>query len=107
MGEILEVQEKDFNEILSNNKVVLVDFWTPSCRPCKAMQPVLGQLAGSLEGKLKVIKVNAEQEQSVVTRCDVQGVPTLVLFRDGQEVGRKTGYVQGSDLKKWVEDYLD
>jgi len=93
-------------EVVQTEKLVLVDFWTPTCRPCKAMQPILKQIDASLGEKVKVVKVNAEAEPELVKKYEVQGVPTCLLVKEGKILDRKTGYLQPSQLKSWVEGQL-
>lgn len=85
---------------------VLVDFWAPWCGPCKAMAPVLEQIARSHAGRLKVVKVNTDSEPSLAGRFRVQGIPLIVLMRDGAEVDRLVGAVPEAQLAAWLERHL-
>ncbi len=83
-GGIIDVTDATFDqEVLKSDLPVLVDFWAVWCVPCKALVPALEQIASSQEGKLRVVKFNVEENQSVPSRYGVRGLPTLLLFKGG------------------------
>lgn len=83
-GGLNDVTDAEFDqEVLKSEVPVLVDFWAAWCAPCKAIAPALEQIAGSLQGKLKIVKLNVEENMSVPSRYGVRGVPTLLLFKAG------------------------
>jgi thioredoxin 1 len=89
----------DFEEkVLKAGMPVLVDFYSDTCVPCKMLSPVLSQLDTELEGKLNIYKVNVGYEQELVERYDVQASPTLIFFRDGEEVSRLRGMTQKAKI---------
>ena len=85
---------------------VLVDLWAPWCGPCKAIAPALEQLAADLAGTLRVVKVNVDQAPDVSARLGVQGIPTMVLYRDGAELARQVGALPGPAIREWVDREL-
>ena len=82
---------------------VVVDLWAPWCGPCRAVSPVLEQLAHELAGRCKLVKVNVDDAPRTSARFGVQGVPTLVALRDGREVGRQVGAAPAARLREWIE----
>jgi thioredoxin 2 len=86
---------------------VVLDLWAPWCGPCRTVSPILEQLAGEFAGRCKVVKVNVDQSPGVSGRFGVQGIPTLVLLRDGREVGRQVGAAPASRLRDWIRGTLD
>jgi len=93
MAETLYVNEIDFqSEVLNASQPVLVDFTATWCPPCKMLDPVVKQLAQDWEGKVKVVKLDADQNPSIVTQYGVLGLPTLILFKNGESKERVTGY---------------
>ena len=106
MSNIKELNDQDFASVISSSdKLVLVDFFTPTCRPCKAMMPTVKQVAKNYESMLSVYKVNISENKTVSSQNNVTGVPTLIIFNKGKEVGRKNGFLTGSQLKEWVESF--
>ena len=85
---------------------VLVDLWAQWCGPCRAVAPALEQLAAERAGSLRVAKVNVDEAPEVSARLGVQGIPTMVLYRDGTEVGRQVGAMPAHAIAAWVDDTL-
>ena len=85
---------------------VLADFWAPWCGPCRMVAPVVEKLSLDLAGKLKVAKINTDEQPELGNRFGVRGIPTLVLFAGGRESDRVTGAMPGPALRSWVESRL-
>jgi len=85
---------------------VLVDLWAPWCGPCKTMAPALEQLARERAGRLKIVKVNVDEEPQLAGRFAVRGIPLLVLLRDGRELARMTGAAPAGRLNAWLNSQL-
>lgn len=98
----LESGDADFETLVQQAKVpVLVDFWSSTCPPCRRLEPELKALAREMAGKLRVVKVNVEQNRRVPGQLGVRAVPTLVLFR-GEELARCEGFRPLAELRGWV-----
>lgn len=93
MAEVSYVTEQDFqNEVLNSSLPVMVDFTAVWCGPCKMVDPIVKQLAGEWEGKVKVLKCDADQNPNILMKFGIMGIPTIMMFKGGQMVERVTGY---------------
>jgi thioredoxin 1 len=85
---------------------VLVDFWAEWCGPCKMIAPMLDELAVEMDGKVTIAKVNVDENPQTPSKYGVRGIPTLILFKNGQVAGTKIGALSKSKLNEWVESVI-
>ena len=98
------VTDGDFEqEVLKSDKPVVVDFWAPWCGPCKAMSPLVDELASEVGEDVKVTKVNIDDNPNAPTQYGVRGIPTFMVFKGGEVVDTKVGGMSKSQLSEWVE----
>ncbi|MEG6615856.1 thioredoxin [Peptococcaceae bacterium 1198_IL3148] len=103
----LELNEVDFEvEVLKSDIPVLVDFWAPWCGPCKSMAPVLEELSQEFAGKVKIAKVNVDNNQSLAGQYQVMSIPNLVFFKDGKKVDQQIGFTPKVELTKKLNELL-
>ncbi len=107
MGKPVHVQEKDFDtQVLQAEQPVLVDFWAEWCAPCRMIAPIVEELASEYDGKLKVVKVDVDENPGVANRHGIMSIPTLGIFKGGEMVDRLVGYMPKPELKKRLEKIL-
>ncbi|HEY2525540.1 MAG TPA: thioredoxin [Candidatus Binataceae bacterium] len=93
-------------EVLKSDKAVLIDFWAPWCAPCRAIAPIIDELAGEYAGRLKVVKINVDDNPETPARYGVRGIPNLLIIRSGQVKEQIVGAVPKSHLVKAVDSAL-
>jgi thioredoxin 1 len=105
MGAAQIVSDADFDKtVLQSKEPVLVDFFAEWCGPCKAMAPALEQVAAEMAGKVKVVKLDVDQNPNVTEKFKIQAMPTLIMFNGGKEVNRNVGaLVQKVKLESWIK----
>jgi thioredoxin 1 len=107
MVEVEYVTESDFqNEVLDADKPVLVDFTAVWCQPCRMVDPIIKQLAQDWDGKVKVVKLDADENPNILMQYGVMGIPTLMLFKSGQVKERVTGYQPKDKLVKKINPHI-
>ncbi|MFA6320926.1 MAG: thioredoxin [Candidatus Omnitrophota bacterium] len=90
--EMVEVTQENFEkEVVHSDKPVLVDFWAPWCMPCKVIAPAIDKIAEEMKGEIRVMKANVDESPEIATELSILNIPTLILFRNGQELARITG----------------
>ncbi len=94
-----------FNEIISQDKPVLVDFFAEWCGPCKMMSPILKEVKDVVGEKVSIIKLDVDKNPQTANQYQVQGVPTLILFKNGKIIWRKSGVVPKSELLQIINNY--
>ena len=103
----VEVNGNNFQqEVLESSVPVLVDFWAPWCMPCLMLAPTVEKLAEENEGKLKVCKLNTDENQNIAAQYGIQGIPTLIVFKEGKEVGRTVGVMSKEKLQEKLDPIL-
>ena len=93
-------------EVLGADKPVLVDFWAEWCGPCRMIAPALEELSNELGDKVTIAKLNIDENQDTPTRYGVRGIPTMLLFKDGQPIAQKVGAAPRSQIQQWLEAQL-
>ena len=106
MGKALEITDSNFNDIVSKNKTVLIDFWAEWCGPCRMIAPMIEELAGEYEGKAIIGKLDVDSNQESSVKFGVRSIPTLLVFKNGELVDRHVGAVPKETLSKSIDSNL-
>jgi thioredoxin 1 len=104
MGEVRAVTDGEFESSVNDSEWVLVDFWAPWCGPCKAIAPVLEQVAG--EREILIAKVDTDTNPANAAKLGVRGIPALFLYHNGNIVSKQSGAMAKPQLLKWIDDHM-
>ncbi|AOM41625.1 thioredoxin TrxA [Xenorhabdus hominickii] len=106
-AEISHLTDSDFNEDkLAKAGIVLVEFWAEWCGPCKMMAPILNEIASEYADQLTVAKLNIDDHSETAPKFGIRGIPTLILFKDGEKAAVKVGALSKTQLKEFLEPHL-
>ncbi len=104
---IVHISDASFeNDVLKSNVPVLVDYWAEWCGPCKMIAPILEEITGDYQGKLKIAKVNVDENPQVTQKYGIRSIPTLMMFKDGNVQAQKVGAMSKSQLTAFIETNL-
>lgn len=108
MSSFAQATEATFPDLtLQGDELVIADFYTPACVSCRKLEAMLTALQKGLQAQVRVIKVNAEETPNLVTKYEIRGVPTMLLFKGGNLLDRKSGFLPARSLREWVNPHLD
>ena len=93
-------------DVLKSSEPVVVDFWAEWCGPCKAIGPSLEEIATEMHGKVKIVKMNVDENPGVPGSLGIRSIPTLILFKDGKAASQKVGAAPKGDLVKWISSAI-
>ncbi|MGC8971551.1 MAG: thioredoxin [bacterium] len=106
-SKVKAVSRLDFDsEVINSNIPVLADFWAEWCMPCKMLSPIVEEISQEFSGRIKVVKVNVDENPDLAMRYGIQAIPTLLIFKEGKVVGEIVGYVSKRVLKDRIEEAI-
>lgn len=105
MGKYIELTEENFESVTSKG-VSMVDFWAPWCGPCRMLAPVIDSIAEEFDGKANICKVNTDEQEALSAKFGIRSVPTIIYYKDGQEVDKTTGAVAAQAIKDKINALL-
>lgn len=94
------------NDVINSDVPVLLDFWAPWCGPCRMIAPILDEIAEEFAGKVKVVKVNIDENQASPAQLGVRSIPTLILFKDGKPVATQVGALPKNQLANFINQHI-
>ena len=102
-----KITDQSFNDdVIAAGEPVLVDFWAEWCGPCRMIGPALEEISDELAGKVTIAKINIDENPDAPTKYGVRGIPTMILFKNGQPAATKVGAAPKSQLKSWIESEI-
>ena len=105
--EVQDVTDQTFeSEVIKSDQPVLVDFWAPWCGPCRMVAPIVKELAGEYEGKVQFRKMNTDENPMVAAKFNIRSIPTLLVFKNGQQVGQIVGFRPKAAIKERIDSAL-
>lgn len=105
---VIHANDDNFKlEVLESDKPVLVDFWATWCGPCRMLAPVIDNIASKFDGKLKVVKVDVDQNPNSANMFGISSIPTLILFKDGKALGKIVGFRPENQIEDAIKGALD
>ena len=100
---VAQVSDKSFDtDVLKSKEPVLVDFWAEWCGPCRMVGPVLEEVAGEMAGKVKIVKLNVDENPQTASKYGVMSIPTLMIFKNGEMASRQVGAAPKAKLVQWI-----
>jgi thioredoxin 1 len=103
MSNIASVNSEELSQLIASSSLpILVDFWAPWCGPCKMMMPILEEVAITFADKIKIVKVNADENQDLVSDFKIKGLPTLIIIKDGNSIAKNVGALQLEELSQLI-----
>ncbi len=102
-----EIKDSEFEQqVTKSTEPVLIDFWAEWCGPCKMLSPVIDQLSEEMKGKIKIVKMNIDENPETPSSLGVRSIPTLMLFKDGKQISSKVGAHPKNKLEEWINSSI-
>ena len=104
---VMSVSDDSFEkEVLQSTTPVLIDFWAEWCGPCKMLAPIIDEISLALGGKVKILKMNIDENPNIPSSLGIRSIPTMMLFKDGKQIASKVGVLPKNSIQEWIDSSL-
>ena len=105
-GSVIKATDKNFEQLIKNEKPILIDFWANWCSPCKVLAPILDEISKEMVNDITIAKLNIDNDPNIPTKFSIRGIPTMIIFKNGEVKSIKNGVTTKSNIVSWIKENI-
>ena len=105
-GSVIKATDENFESLIKSQKPILIDFWAPWCSPCKMLEPILDEISKEMTNEITIAKLNIDNDLNTPTKLSIRGVPTMMIFKNGETKSVKNGATSKSNIVSWIKENI-
>ena len=105
-GNVIKATDENFESLIKSQKPILIDFWAPWCSPCKMLEPILDEISKEMTNEITIAKLNIDNDPNTPTKFSIRGVPTMMIFKNGETKSVKNGATTKSNIVSWIKENI-